>query len=62
MDSDWYFRQEQFESLRRDYLDADRALWEEVRNVARAVARCVAELRAGRVSRLDATLEDPRPK
>jgi hypothetical protein len=26
MDSDWYFRQEQFESLRRDYLDADRAL------------------------------------
>jgi len=43
-------------------LDADRALWEEVRNVARAVARCVAELRAGRVSRLDATLEDPRPK
>jgi multimeric flavodoxin WrbA len=43
-------------------LDADRALWEEVRNVARAVARCVVELRAGRVSRLDATLKDPRPK
>jgi hypothetical protein len=26
LDSDWYFRQEQFESLRRDYLDADHAL------------------------------------
>jgi multimeric flavodoxin WrbA len=45
-----------------DALDADRAMWEEVRNVGRAVARCVAELRAGRISRLDATLKDPRPK
>jgi hypothetical protein len=26
MDSDWYYRVERFESLRRDYLDADRAL------------------------------------
>jgi hypothetical protein len=26
MDSDWYYRVERFESLRRDYEDADRAL------------------------------------
>ena len=45
-----------------DALDRDHALWEEVRNVARAVARCVAEVRAGRLSRADAELESPRPK
>jgi multimeric flavodoxin WrbA len=45
-----------------DALDADHALWEEVRNVARAVARCVADVRAGRHSRSDAELKDPRPK
>jgi pyruvate/2-oxoacid:ferredoxin oxidoreductase beta subunit len=26
MDSDWYYRVERFESLRRDYEDADRAI------------------------------------
>ena len=45
-----------------DALDADRAVWEEVRNVARAVARCVGDVRAGRHRRLDAELKDPRPK
>jgi multimeric flavodoxin WrbA len=45
-----------------DALDADRPLWEEVRNVARAVARAVPEARAGRLSRPGASLGDPRPK
>jgi multimeric flavodoxin WrbA len=45
-----------------DALDADHALWEEVRNVARAVARCVADVRAGRHARSDAELKNPRPK
>jgi multimeric flavodoxin WrbA len=43
-------------------LDADQALWEEVRNVARAVGNAVAEARAGRLSNPSAKLEDPRPK
>ena len=43
-------------------LDRDTAVQEEVRNVARAVAVAVADLRAGRLSRPDARLERPRPK
>lgn len=43
-------------------LDADLALQEEVRNVARAVVHAVGELRAGRLSRPDAGLGRPRPK
>jgi multimeric flavodoxin WrbA len=45
-----------------DELDADHALWEEVRNVARAVARMVADLRAGGIPQPDAHLKEPRPK
>jgi multimeric flavodoxin WrbA len=43
-------------------LDRDAAVQEEVRNVARAVATAVAELRANRLSKPDARLENPRPK
>jgi hypothetical protein len=43
-------------------LDADHALWHEVRNVARAVSIVVAEVRAGRLSNPSAKLADPRPK
>ncbi len=43
-------------------LDRDGAVQEEVRNVARAVANAVGELRAGRLSRPDAKLERARPK
>jgi hypothetical protein len=35
---------------------------EEVRNVARALAHAVAELRAGRLQAPDAGLRRPRPK
>jgi multimeric flavodoxin WrbA len=45
-----------------DTLDADTAIQEEVRNVARAVARAVADLRAGKLSRPDGDLSRPRPK
>ncbi len=45
-----------------DTLDADTAVQEEVRNVARAVARAVGELRAGTLSQPDAELPRPRPK
>jgi multimeric flavodoxin WrbA len=45
-----------------DTLDADYALWEEVRNVARAVSIAVADSRAGRLSNPSAGLRDPRPK
>jgi hypothetical protein len=45
-----------------DELDRDAAIQEEVRNVARAVAVAVGELRAGRLCRPDAKLERPRPK
>ncbi len=45
-----------------DDLDRDRALQEEVRNVARAVASAVGELRAKRLSVPDAKLKRPRPK
>lgn len=43
-------------------LDADTGVQEEVRNVARAVARAVAELREGRLSAPDHGLRSPRPK
>jgi multimeric flavodoxin WrbA len=45
-----------------DTLDADRALWEEVRNVGRAVSLAVADVRAGRLPDYNAKLKDPRPK
>ncbi len=45
-----------------DELDADLALQEEVRNVARAVANAVLQLRAKGLSQPDAPLQDPRPK
>ena len=43
-------------------LDRDTAFQEEVRNVARAVALTVADLRAGRVAPPGARLRNPRPK
>ncbi len=43
-------------------LDADTAVQEEVRNVARAVAEAVAQLRAGTLSHPGAALAPPRPK
>ncbi len=43
-------------------LDRDLAVQEEVRNVARAVAAAVVELRAHRLSRPDVELKAPRPK
>jgi multimeric flavodoxin WrbA len=43
-------------------LDRDVAVVEEVRNVARALANAVQELRAGRLSMPDQDLESPRPK
>jgi len=45
-----------------DALDADLPLQEEVRVAARAVAIAVAQARAGRLSRPDAGLPNPRPK
>jgi multimeric flavodoxin WrbA len=45
-----------------DSLDADAAVQEEVRNVARALAQGVAALRAGRLSVPGAQLRRPRPK
>jgi multimeric flavodoxin WrbA len=45
-----------------DALDKDKDLQEEVRNVARAVGNAIGELRAGRLSKPDAELEEPRPK
>ncbi|MGI4721021.1 MAG: flavodoxin family protein [Janthinobacterium lividum] len=43
-------------------LDRDTAVQEEVRNVARAVAEAVREIRAGRVAVSSHRLKDPRPK
>jgi multimeric flavodoxin WrbA len=43
-------------------LDADTKVQEEVRNVARAVAEAVGELREGRLSQPDRGLPRPRPK
>jgi multimeric flavodoxin WrbA len=45
-----------------DALDADTAVQEEVRNVARALVDAVRELRAGTLSKPDAKLKSPRPK
>jgi len=45
-----------------DALDADTAIQEEVRNVARAVAQAVRELRAGKLSEPGHDLKEPRPK
>lgn len=43
-------------------LDSDQGFMEEVRNVARAVAVAVREIRAGRLRPADADLTRPRPK
>lgn len=43
-------------------LDKDLAVQEETRNVARAVAKAVAELRAGRLQQVQPQLSRPRPK
>jgi hypothetical protein len=43
-------------------LDEDRDFQEEVRNVARAVAATVKDVRAGKVRSADAKLTSPRPK
>ncbi|MDT4837912.1 hypothetical protein FQZ97_716550 [compost metagenome] len=43
-------------------LDADLALQQEVRIVARAVSHAVADARAGRLVVPDGDLKDPRPK
>jgi multimeric flavodoxin WrbA len=45
-----------------DALDADQAVQEEVRNVARAVAKAVVELRSGRLQKVQPLLTRPRPK
>ena len=45
-----------------DTLDKDKAVQEEVRNVARSVASAVTELRAGRLGQPDKHIEWPRPK
>ena len=45
-----------------DVLDKDKALHEEVRNVARSVAHAVAQLRTGRLGQPDKGIEPPRPK
>ena len=45
-----------------DTLDVDTAMQEEVKNVARAIGRAVAELRDGTLSRPDKSLIAPRPK
>jgi multimeric flavodoxin WrbA len=45
-----------------DDLDKEPAFLEEVRNAARALAHAVGELRAGRLSKPDAGLKNPRPK
>jgi hypothetical protein len=53
-----------FESYAESHeaLDRDIGFQEEVRNVARAVAKAVEELRAGRLSQPDRNLIAPRPK
>lgn len=45
-----------------DTLDRDAAVQEEARNVARAVAKAVQELRAGRLQAVQPELSRPRPK
>jgi hypothetical protein len=43
-------------------LDRDRPMQEEARNVGRAVAKVVLELRAGRLQAVQPVLARPRPK
>jgi multimeric flavodoxin WrbA len=43
-------------------LDRDQPMQEEARNVARAVAKAVVELRAGRLQAVQPVLSNPRPK
>jgi hypothetical protein len=45
-----------------DDLGADTAMQEETRNVARAVAKTIAELRSGRLAAVQPRLTKPRPK
>ena len=45
-----------------EVLDRDEAMQEEVRNVARAVAESVVQLRRGQLSQPDVALDSPRPK
>jgi multimeric flavodoxin WrbA len=45
-----------------DALDRDTAMQEESRNVARAVAKAVVELRSGRLQAVQPSLSRPRPK
>jgi multimeric flavodoxin WrbA len=45
-----------------DSLDQDEPVQEEARNVARAVAKAVVELRAGRLQAVQSNLPRPRPK
>ena len=45
-----------------DTLDRDTAVQEEARNVARAVAKAVVKLRAGRLQAVQPRLSRPRPK
>ena len=45
-----------------DTLDKDEPVQEEARNVARAVAKAVTELRAGRLQAVQPALSRPRPK
>ncbi|MGH6624298.1 MAG: flavodoxin family protein, partial [Burkholderiaceae bacterium] len=45
-----------------DELDRDTAVQEEVRNVARAVAQAVADIRSGKLTPPDHGLKSPRPK
>jgi hypothetical protein len=42
--------------------DADLIVQQEARNVARAVAKAVVELRAGRLQAVQPRLKRPRPK
>jgi hypothetical protein len=43
-------------------LDRDEAVQEEVCNVARALTQAIGELRAGRLTQPDHSLQRPRPK
>jgi hypothetical protein len=45
-----------------DALDRDELVQEEARNVARAVAKAVIELRSGRLPAVQPILSRPRPK
>jgi multimeric flavodoxin WrbA len=49
-------------ALSHDALDADTAVQEEARNIARAVAAAVVDLRGGRLRRPERHFRDPRPK